>query len=331
MYLNFLQDVKEIVSEKVNERYGNGYVVTIQKVLKNNNQSKEAILISSSKADVTPTIYLMDYYCDYKNGKTIDVIANDIIGVYEKSRLDDDVNVELFKDFDSVKDRIVFKLINTNSNRRLLERVPHRTFMDLSVVCFCILDNKMLGKATALIHNSHVLLWGISEEELFELAFRNTPNIMKPVIKSMREVLSEILTYNLMEEVGIVKDERDMELSEETVVYKSKADNILDRIDGMQNEINMYVLTNSIKLYGASCIAYRECLKEFANEHNTEEVYIIPSSIHEVILIPNIGYMNPKEINDMIEQINNTEVEATDVLSNHIYKYRRETNEIMTE
>lgn len=331
MYLNFLQDVKEIVSEKVNERYGNGYVVTIQKVLKNNNQSKEAILISSSKADVTPTIYLMDYYCDYKNGKTIDVIANDIIGVYEKSRLDDDVNVELFKDFDSVKDRIVFKLINTNSNRRLLERVPHRTFMDLSVVCFCILDNKMLGKATALIHNSHVLLWGISEEELFELAFRNTPNIMKPVIKSMREVLSEILTYNLMEEVGIVKDERDMELSEETVVYKSKADNILDRIDGMQNEINMYVLTNSIKLYGASCIAYRECLKEFANEHNTEEVYIIPSSVHEVILIPNIGYMNPKEINDMIEQINNTEVEATDVLSNHIYKYRRETNEIMTE
>ena len=203
--------------------------------------------------------------------------------------------------------------------------------MDLSVVCFCILDNKMLGKATALIHNSHVLLWGISEEELFELAFRNTPNIMKPVIKSMREVLSEILTFNLMEEVGIVKDERDMELSEETVVYKSKADNILDRIDGMQNEINMYVLTNSIKLYGASCIAYRECLKEFANEHNTEEVYIIPSSVHEVILIPNIGYMNPKEINDMIEQINNTEVEATDVLSNHIYKYRRETNEIMTE
>lgn len=330
-YLEFLEKVKETVSKKVSERYGDGYVVTIKKVLKNNNQSKEAVLISSSKADVTPTIYLKEYYCEYKNGKTLDVIANDIISIYEKSRLDDDVNVELFKDFDKIKDRIVFKLINTNSNSRILAKVPHRTFMDLSIVCFCILDNKMMGKATALIHNSHIVLWGISEEELFSIAIKNTPKIMKPVIKSMRDVLSEILTFNLMEEVGIVKEENDMVMSEETVVYKSKADDILDRIDGMQDGINMYVLTNSLKLYGASCIAYRDCLKTFAEEHDTEEVYIIPSSVHEVILIPHIGFMNPTEINDMIEQINTTEVEATDVLSNHIYKYRRETNEIMTE
>ncbi|HAV89886.1 MAG TPA: hypothetical protein DCW44_01220 [Eubacterium sp.] len=330
-YLKFLESIKECVSKKVSERYGDGYVVTIQKVLKNNSQSKEALLISSSKADITPTIYLKDYYCEYKGGKELDEIASDIINIYERSRLDDDVNVEVFKDFDKVKDRIVFKIINTNSNKKLLERVPHRTFMDLSIVCFCILDNNMLGKATALVHNSHILLWGIDEDELFERAFKNTPIIMKPVIKSMREVLSEILTFNLMEEIGIVKEERDMELSEETVIYKSKADNILDRIDGMHDEINMFVLTNSIKLYGASCIAYKDCLKEFATEHGTDEVYIIPSSVHEVILIPNMGYMNPREINTMIEQINITEVEPTDVLSNHIYKYRRETNEIMTE
>ena len=330
-YLQFLEQVKENVGKKVSERYGDGYVVTIKKVLKNNSQSKEAVLISSSKVDVTPTIYLKDYYEDYKNGKSMEVISNEIITIYEKSRLDDDINVELFKDFEKVKERIVFKIINTKSNRKLLERVPHRTFMDLSIVCFCILDNAMRGKATALIHNSHMLLWGIDEEELFDIAMRNTPMILTPVIKSMRDVLSEILTYNLMEEVGIVKEERDMELSEETVVYKSKADNIIDRIDGMQDEINMYVLTNNIKLYGASCIAYKDCLKAFAAEHDTDEVYIIPSSVHEVILIPNMGFMNPLEINSMIEQINQNEVEATDVLSNHIYKYRRETNEIMTE
>lgn len=330
-YLQFLEQVKENVGRKVSERYGDGYVVTIKKVLKNNGQSKEAVLISSSKVDVTPTIYLKDYYEDYRNGQSLDGISNEIISIYEQSRLDDDIDVELFKDFERVKERIVFKIINTKSNKKLLERVPHKTFMDLSMVCFCILDNGMMGKATALVHNSHMLLWGIDEEELFDIAIRNTPRILKPVIKSMRDVLSEILTYNLMEEVGIVKEESDMELSEETVVYRSKADNIIDRIDGMQDGINMFVLTNSIKLYGASCIAYKDCLKTFAAEHNTDEVYIIPSSIHEVILIPHMGYMNPLEINTMIEQINQNEVEATDVLSNHIYKYRRETNEIMTE
>ena len=328
-YLQFLEQVKENVGKKVSERYGDGYVVTIKKVLKNNSQSKEAVLISSSKVDVTPTIYLKDYYEDYKNGKSMEVISNEIITIYEKSRLDDDINVELFKDFEKVKERIVFKIINTKSNRKLLERVPHRTFMDLSIVCFCILDEQMKGKATVLIHNSHLLLWGINEGELFNLAIVNTPKIMKPVIKTMREVLSEILTFDLMEETGLVKEEGDMMLSEETPVYKAKAENIIERIDGTNECFNMYVLTNTLKLYGASCIAYKDCQKEFSREHGMKELFIIPSSVHEVILIPDTEMISCGEINGMISQINENEVEATDVLSNHLYKYIFETNEIM--
>jgi len=328
-YLDFLEEIKECVSLKVSERYGEGYIVTIRKILKNNGQSKEAVLISSGVADVTPTIYLKEYYAEYKGGKSLEVIAGEIIDVFENSRLGKDIDIEIFKDFEKVKNRIVFKIINTNSNKKLLQKVPHKTFMDLSIVCFCILDEQMKGKATVLIHNSHLLLWGINEGELFNLAIVNTPKIMKPVIKTMREVLSEILTFDLMEETGLVKEESDMMLSEETPVYKAKADNIIERIDGTNECFNMYVLTNTLKLYGASCIAYKDCLKEFSREHGMKELFIIPSSVHEVILIPDTEMISCGEINGMISQINENEVEATDVLSNHLYKYIFETNEIM--
>ncbi len=94
-----------------------------------------------------------------------------------------------------------------------------------------------------------------------------------------------------------------------------------------QAEMDMYVLTNTSRNFGAACITYPGVLKEFAREHNSD-FYIIPSSVHEVILI--LGeQMSVEEMNLMVEEVNEREVDSIDVLSNHVYQYKRELEEII--
>ncbi len=84
----------------------------------------------------------------------------------------------------------------------------------------------------------------------------------------------------------------------------------------------MYVLTNSRGINGASCILYREVIHEFAHDLNSN-LYIIPSSIHEVAIVKDDGYISKEELIDMVIGVNELEVDQEDYLSNNVYYYDR--------
>ncbi|MBQ1392809.1 MAG: hypothetical protein IIY81_04595, partial [Lachnospiraceae bacterium] len=99
-------------------------------------------------------------------GKEIDEITKEICDLYISNSTKINFDVDIFKSFENIRDKVVFKLINTKANKKLLRDIPHIDFLDLSIVFYCMFDNEYLGSATALIHNIHVNMWEITVEEL---------------------------------------------------------------------------------------------------------------------------------------------------------------------
>lgn len=291
----FLKEIKAAVQK----RLGDGYEIQIQQIRKNNGVLLDGLIIWKEKNSVAPTIYLNSYYMDYSQGKSIDKILEDIMSIYKENS---DVNLgemRKFLDFNNLRDKVAFKLIQKEKNQELLKEIPYFEFLDLAVVFYLLLDENQGGQMTALINNSHMEQWGVTREELNHLAKKNTPVLLPPEIRTIKEVMYEILKEHLKE---------------------LDTDEIMGDIFDDSESLAMYVLSNKKQINGAGCILYNSCLEEFAAWQKVD-IVILPSSIHEVLLIPVKYDIDYQELQKMVENINLTEVLSEDKLSDHVYRY----------
>ena len=308
-YNEFLSYIKD----SINTIIGDERQVNIHKIIKNNDVELDGLSITSSNSNISPTIYLNEYYEDYLNGVNIGDIVYDIYGLYEQQHKNIDFDLSFFADFNQVKSRIMAKLINYNSNQKLLLEVPHIRFLDLAIVFYCFIENDTFGNATILIHTNHMEVWNVTAKELYEHSMINTPLILPPIITNMNETIRELLISRLQNQY-ITSDTSDDDFS-----FDDIADNLLNII-GEETTSSMYILTNGHKTNGSICMLYKDVLKNFSLEVNSD-IIILPSSIHEIILIPYSEDLSPTQLNKMVKDVNTSEVNAMDVLSDHIYKY----------
>lgn len=299
-FTSFITILKEEIEKKVGEEGS----VKLQEVIKNNGIKLCGLTVLQHDSNISPTIYLNNYYDAYgKEEITLHEAIEDIWYHYRKNKVDKSVDIRFFMNYETVKDRIVYKLVNTEKNKELLQDVPHITFFDLSIVFQCLVSEEMLGNATILIHNAHLKLWQIDTQELYRQASLNTPRLYPYDIKNMKEVILEMIEL----EEGKAAAER----------YKEE----------LSEGVPMYVLSNCTKMQGAACMLYQDILSDFALVVQ-DDFYILPSSIHEVILLPAKGENRPEVLREMVEEINETQVEPEEVLSNSIYFFERKTGEI---
>lgn len=286
MYELFIKEVKEAVESKV----GTGFDVTVNKVTKNNDLVLDGLVIKATDTNIAPTIYLNGYYERYEDGAmNLDDVVESIIDTYSRHN-SVTFDISTFTDFDAVKNRICYKLVNTASNKKLLEDVPHRELFDLSIVYYVVVSVEANVTGSIIIHNNHIKLWDITENDLYEFASDNTKRLLPAGIKSMFDTLSEMV---------------DME-------------------DLPNTDDFMYVLTNKEKLQGASTILYPDVLSTFAMKKNAN-LWLIPSSIHEWIIIPDDGNMNRETLSKMIQEVNGSQLAVDEILSDHPYYYNRTT------
>jgi len=297
-YNQFLEEVRAAVQE----RLGINYEIRIQKITKNNGIVLDGLIIGKASKNIAPTIYLNSYYMHFIHGMSLQEILEDIISAYNENN---DVvfgDIRELLDFTNLQDKVAFKLIQREKNKELLKDVPYFEFLDLAVVFYLILDEHRGGQMTALIHNSHMEPWGVEKEELYRLAMRNTPILLPSEIKTMKEIMCDILKGHL--------EELEME------------EMVDDLLDFDSQKPPLYVLSNRKQLNGAGCILYDGCLKDFADSQNSD-IVILPSSLHETILVPDDGNLDYGELQKTVGQINESEVPKEDVLSDRIYKYSR--------
>ena len=290
-------EYKEFVEYiKMNAGYiaGEGGNITINHVIKNNGCEMDGLVIMEKGKDIAPTIYLDSFYELYTNGENIKNIIRQIEVIYEQNKNNVTFDVNILKHFDTIKDKIVYKVVNYRSNEKLLEQVPHKRILDLAVVFYCLLDNEYGRSATALIYNNNLKNWNVTIDDVYKAALKNTPDLLHSKISSMAA---------LFEKCGVNVDGEEVDLK--------------DYVPS-----DMYVLTNESKLNGAACILYENVLYDFAQKLGAD-LYILPSSVHEVILLPKLSMFEKDELVTMVKEVNTEGVAADEVLSDHVYEYNR--------
>lgn len=290
-------EYKEFVEYiKMNAGYiaGEGGNITINHVIKNNGCEMDGLVIMEKGKDIAPTIYLDSFYELYTNGENIKSIIRQIEVIYEQNKNNVTFDVNILKHFDTIKDKIVYKVVNYRSNEKLLEQVPHKRILDLAVVFYCLLDNEYGRSATALIYNNNLKNWNVTIDDVYKAALKNTPDLLHSKISSMAA---------LFEKCGVNVDGEEVDLK--------------DYVPS-----DMYVLTNESKLNGAACILYENVLYDFAKKLGAD-LYILPSSVHEVILLPKLSMFEKDELVNMVKEVNTEGVAADEVLSDHVYEYNR--------
>ena len=191
-----------------------GLVVKEHRARKNNGVIFTGVTIIEPGCNVAPTLYVDAYWKQYMNGRSFEQIIDELLERYKVSRIDSNVDIHYFMNYENVKNQIVYKLVNYESNAEELKARPHKKYMDLAIVFYYIMNNDSFTDATVQITNTHMNVWGIDVEELFTVATKNTPNLLKSNFKSMSEVIIEMA---LRKGIGEVKEEEVSEIIGETI------------------------------------------------------------------------------------------------------------------
>ena len=250
------------------------------------------------------------YYEQYRMGRPIDWIMQQMIIDYEEKMEEaDTLQVDNVYNFEEVRTKIVLRLINRERNELELQNCPHIPFLDFAITFRYLAAKDALGVASSIISNQEFNAWGITVEELYEIALCNTMQHFPWRMDSLAKVITECLS-------------KDMRKLLPTDVYEAMQEAMSKQCGG-----NMFVLTNDVGINGATCILYEKVLENFAKVQE-RNILILPASVHEVILVPEEEDTDELFFSKLVVEANQSSVGLIDLLSDRIYYYDRERKEI---
>ena len=307
---NNIQSFKDDFMFALETKLDPGYMVITNKVAKLNNVMKTGISLQNPAfpSNTIPTIYLEDLYESYGNENiNIDSLASQLYEQMVHAPNTDSVSEILNPEF--VKEHVQIKVISSEMNGDFLRDkpcIPVNGFDDLVAIAVVKLDSEDFRNSFGSEHSGSItvtdglmLNLSIRKSELFECALRNSEQNNPASLRSMREVMIEMMFPD----------------------GKPEDDPMVDMfLPPEGDEAMMYVLTNRTAMFGASTIMYSGIMDEVYNKVGSDFV-IIPSSLHEVLIVKDADLMSNNEILNMVSQINEGVVADCDILSNNIYRY----------
>ena len=298
MEKEFIQFINE-VTQRLRERLGEGYQMEPEDTEGVNGTVKHSLMLIRQDRDIHPSVNLDTYYGLFQSGIGMERLIEDML---KSCREDSPVSLSAiadFKDWENVKAHIYAKLINTRKNCRLLSKVPNRAYMDLSFVYYVRMESRNSDEyAVIQVNNEHMEHWGVGEEMLCQSAWKNLRKPDEAVLEDMTDILSPLF---LMEET---------------------------RTTSAGEEAAMYVLSNRYRVNGAVHMCNRKALREAA-EWLGDDFWILPSCVHEVILIPVRQTEGCAEgFAGIVKEVNDTQLEPQEILSYHVYRYSRTAEKV---
>lgn len=273
--------------------------ITEETIRKNNNVSLEAFIIRMPDIPSAPIVYLQPLYQMYLDGSSIDKIAQMILVRMEKELPISLELAEQVRSLESARDRIAYRLISQKNNEELLKDVPWVPYLDLAVIFYLHLGVKDDTQITTVIHNHQAKVWNLSPFQLYELARENTPKLCPSTIGRMDHMI-----------LGLNEEYDDFVPCEKGVPV-------------------LYILSNKAGINGAICMLYDDIIKDFADRIGSDLI-ILPSSIHEVLIVPDFHDKEYEFFRQMVRSVNAENVPKEEVLSDEIYLYRRKNAGIIS-
>lgn len=286
-YEKFVQEIETKLQAKV----GDNRKIYIHTAVKNNGRTRKGITFVEKGINVSPTIYLEEYYERFVNGWCFEGIIEQILQLYQSVRVSQSWKCDFINDYEMVKDKIVIRLVNRKANQKLLREVPCLPYLDLAIIFHVLVELDEQGErmATMLIRNEHLEWWNVSVDEMYGEALGNTERLLPSELSSMFMVIEEVLPE-------------------------------WERPEMQEDEDFMYVLTNDRRSFGACTILYSERLK-MIGMYLKENYYVLPSSVHEVIILPESKAVGKDDLTQIVYEINHTQVPDEEILSDNVYYY----------
>lgn len=292
-YENFKEQFTEDLKDRLLER-GEDVKVSINQVNKLN-ESYEAITVTPEEGNIGVNISLDKFYDAIENGTPYEDVLDKAVETVERGLNNTpQIDVAALTDYSQMKEKLVMEVVSTESNKDMLENVPHKDMEDMSVVYRFVLDSNDEGRATVLVTNQILDSMGVTPEQLHDDAMENAPKIKPAEIKGMSEVMAEMMGIEQAEMFGMgpvaPEDEK------------------------------MFVASVPDKIHGAGVLAYQDFMDQAA-ERVGGDFYILPSSLHEVLLVPDNGQMQLSDLEAMVKEVNATQVDPVDKLTDSVYHY----------
>lgn len=282
-YQIFKKRLLELVQSKIEEDVR----IDCETIPKNNGVCMDGMIFVKKGVQASPIIYVEEYFQLWEKGVSIEQLAEKILWNYGHFGPKIQIAQDFFKDYYKLKSHIFYKLINYERNKEMLKTLPHKRILDLAMVFYYRTEGEAPG-ATIAIQKGHMAMWGIPVEELERNARKYTPKELPVQFLTMAEV------------AGMEEGE-------------------LETLSG-EPHMPMYILTNEQKQLGAGVILYPGVLEKAADILG-DHFFILPSSVHECILVPDSGSYDQQELSQMVADINLEHVDPQEVLSDQAYYY----------
>ena len=289
----FKEDFSEAIKKNMYEKGEEGANIDFHQVQKTN-ETYEAMTFTPENSSVGVNVNLNRFFDAYQDGTSLDELADRaadiaIKGIHEAGQMD----VTSITDYDKMKDKLVMEVVSAETNADLLTKVPHQEMEDMAVVYRFEMANTGDERASILVTNNLLDQYGITAEQLHADAMENAPEIKPAVIQGMTEVMKEMM-------------------GDDAAMFGIPE---IDPADEM-----MFVASTPDRIQGAGVIAYQDFMDQAA-EKLGGDFFILPSSIHEILLVKDDGTQTADALRDMVQEVNETQVAPDEKLTDNVYHY----------
>lgn len=285
------------LQEELLNRLDSSFVIHREHILKNNGTVLDSLTLLNSDSRCSPVISLQMLFERLENGSSIPEIC-DYIESIMNTRLPVSVSrIDSLNCFQDLKKKITFRIISQEKNGDFLQNVPWVPFLDLAIIFSLSIQSEGDLQISTVLTRAVSDAWNVSPDDLLVLAKENTPRIYPSVFKNLETVFEDFFPGSF----SLLPQPQDISVP------------------------TLYIFTNASAHYGAACILYPDALKDLAEQFGSD-LLIFPSSIHEVLMIPDSSSFSKSDYDifrSTILHVNQEAVLPEDFLSDRLYRYDR--------
>lgn len=297
-----IKEFTEAVAKAISEKHDDLTVEPNSNVRKNNDIVLAGVSIRNNASNVAPMIYVNDFY---NRSISVDETADKVMEIYDMHKNDmNTFDVNNVNTFDNVKDNIIARVVNKNRNQHIMDECPYAQFGDLLVTFAVIVSSNKEGIASIKITNEIMNMWKVTLGDIISVAYQNTKKLFPLYIDSIGSVLKQMMA-----------------------MHGGIDPSMIEAIDNTDQF--MYVATTTTKQNGAYFISDKESLVEIADFIKARQFVILPSSVHELIIIPfNTMNTDMNSLLAMVKEVNQTQIPPDEILSDNLYFFDADTEEL---
>ena len=296
----FVNEVKGNIKLFLPKDYENAEVSTME--CHKLNRAYTGLMVRKEGELLTPTINLNQLYEAYKTqpGVTMETVCRKIADIVLEAPIQ--VDLKAILNYENVKDKLFIRVSSAETNKEVLEIVPHQLKEDLAITYHVAVGKDQDGLSSMLITNEMMKEYGVTQEQIHEDAMKSSPRVMVPEVSSIGVLIDEIYQKNIL---MLTPDEREM---------------LLETLQESSEMPTFFVVTNTERVNGAGVIFYPEFMDNMG-ELLGNNFFILPSSIHQMLILPDDGQVDAEMLRDMVKEVNATQVAPAERLTNDVYHF----------